>query len=253
MKKNIINDYVYNYLGTTELSVKYGIHRVTIQRILKRNDVKLRKKTSGIKVNNYYFHKYTKESCYWAGFILADGYIRTKNRFTLEIKLQKQDVNHLKKFKENINYEGRVIEKENYYIISISSPQIIKDLNENFEIYNKKSLTCHISEKIPKKFLKDFIRGYFDGDGSITYTTTDTISFLGTEKTINFIRNYFYKKIKLRLRSKEMPNIIKHDNIFIIFYSGKSAFKCLRHLYHNSTTHLDRKYRKYYDISKKYM
>lgn len=253
MEKNIINDYVYNYLGTTELSVKYGVHRVTIQRILKRNNVKLRKKTSGIKVNNFYFNKYSKESCYWAGFILADGYIRTKNRFTLEIKLQKQDVNHLKKFKENINYEGRIIERENYYSITISSPQIINDLNKNFEIYNKKSLTCYISNKIPKKYLKDYIRGYFDGDGCITYCRIDTINFFGTKRTVDYIRNYFYNVINLRLRSKDMPNIISSGNIFVINYSGKSAFKCLKHLYHNSTTYLDRKYRKYCDILKKYV
>ena len=252
MKDLIINDYVNNYLGTQELAYKYKLHRATIQRYLIKKGIKLRKRTSRIRVNNFYFSKYNKENCYWAGFILADGYIRTNKRFTLEIKLQKQDVNHLHKFKKAIEYEGKIIERKEYYSITISSPQIIKDLQNNFEIYNKKSLTCGISNKIPKKYLKDFIRGYFDGDGSITFTTTDTISFLGTEKTVDFIRKYFFDIVKIKLRSKNMPNITHNQNIYAIFYSGKSAFKCIDYLYNKSIVYLDRKYNKYNCLIEKY-
>lgn len=249
----MINDYIYNYLGTMELALKYNVSRTTIQRYLINGGVKLRKRTPKIRVNHFFFSEYNENSCYWAGFILADGYIRTKNRFTLEIKLQKRDVNHLKKFKEAINYKGRVIERETYYSITISSPQIIEDLQNNFEIKNKKSLTCYISNKIPQKFLKDYIRGYFDGDGCITYTSTDTINFVGTEKTVDFIRNYFHDDVNIKLRSKEIPNIIKNDNVFTIIYSGKSAFKCLNHLYNQSSWFLDRKYEKYIGLVKKYI
>jgi len=252
MREEIINDYVNNYLGTMVLAAKYNVSRMTIQRYLKAANVKLRKNTAKIKVNHFYFSKYNKENSYWAGFILADGYIRTNKRFTLEIKLQKQDVNHLHKFKKSIMFEGKIVERETYFNISISSPQLIKDLNENFGIYNKKSLTCTIIDKIPKKFLKDFIRGYFDGDGCISYTTIDTISFVGTEKTVDFIRNYFHCEVKIKLRSKEMPNMIKNGNIFVINYSGISAFKCLRHMYKNSTQYLDRKYLKYSGLIEKY-
>jgi DNA-binding transcriptional regulator WhiA len=253
MKENIINDYVNNYLGTMEIAHKYNIHRSTVQKYLINGGIKLRKKTPEIRVNHFYFSKYTEENCYWAGFILADGYIRQKNRFTLEIKLQKGDVDHLYKFKKSIEYDGRVIERETYYSITISSQQLIKDLAQNFDIFNKKSLTCCISDKIPQKFLREYIRGYFDGDGCISYTTMDTISFLGTEKTINFIRNYFYEIVDVRLKSKDMPNIILHGNIFTIYYYGKPAFKCLNHLYKNSKMFLDRKYIKYYNLIKKYI
>ena len=252
MKEEIIKDYVNNYLGTIELAHKYNVNRITIQRYLIAAGIKLRRITPKTKVNHYYFSNYNKENCYWAGFILADGYIRTNKRFTLEIKLQKQDVNHLHKIKKCMEYEGRVIEKETYFNISISSSQIVQDLNNNFGIYNKKSLTCTIIDKIPKIYLKDFIRGYFDGDGCITYTTIDTISFLGTEQTVDFIRNYFYDVADVRLRSKKVPDITHTKNICVIFYSGKSAFKCLHHMYENTTEFLDRKYEKYCCLIEKY-
>lgn len=251
MKEDVVNDYVKNYLGTMELSQKYGVSRTTIQRYLKKSNVKLRKKTPKLRVNHFYFSEYNVDSCYWAGFILADGYVRTNNRFTLEIKLQKGDVKHLEKFKKMIGYEGRIIEREKYFNITISSQQIIEDLKNNFNILNKKSLTCFITNKIPNKYLNDFIRGYFDGDGCITYTTTDTISFLGTKETVDFIRNYFFG-LGIKLRSKDMPQITKNGNICVINYSGISAFKCLNIIYNKSTIYLDRKYLKYFCLCDKY-
>lgn len=254
MKENIINDYVNNFISTTELSKKYNLNRVTIQRYLKSANIELRKKTPKTNVNHFYFSEYTENSCYWAGFILADGYIRTNKRFTLEITLQNQDVNHLYQFKKEINFDGRIILKELHSGIHISSSQIVGDLGKNFSIYNKKSLTCSIDENIPVEYLKDYIRGYFDGDGCITYTTTDTISFTGTEKTLDTIRKYFHDHvgIKLRRRSKEMPNITVVGNICVIFYSGKTAYKCLDHMYNKSTHYLDRKYNKYLALIEKY-
>lgn len=133
----------------------------------------------------------------------------------------------------------------------ISSTQLINDLEQNFEIKNKKSLTCEISNKIPKKYIKDYIRGYFDGDGSITFTSTDTINFLGTKKTVSFIRDYFFH-IGLKLRSKDMPDICTNKNIFMINYSGVSAYKCLFNLYENCNEFLDRKMLLYKKIKNKY-
>ena len=61
MKNLIINDYVNNYLGTQELARKYNLHRTTIQKYLKSENVELRKRTSRIKVNNFYFSKYNRQ------------------------------------------------------------------------------------------------------------------------------------------------------------------------------------------------
>jgi intein-encoded DNA endonuclease-like protein len=256
MEKNIenliIEDYLNGFLSNFDLSIKYNLHRGTIQRILKKNNIVLRKRTPKIRVNHLFFNQYNELSCYWAGFILADGYIRNKNRNTLHIKLTSNDVGHLYKFKSDVGYEGNVVNKNGICYIDISSSQIINDLLNNFEITTKKSLNCFISEKIPQKYLNHFIRGYFDGDGSITYTTTDTINFVGTSNTMNFIRNYFYGQCGIKLRSKDIPDIIKNNNIFSIYYSGISAFRCLNVMYDDSNIFLDRKYLKYLDIFRKF-
>lgn len=242
----IINDYTINYLSNSKLAIKYNLHRGTIQRILIENNIKLRKKTPNINVNHHYFSKYNDDNCYWAGFILADGHIRSNRRNTLIIKLKISDSPHLEKFKTAINFGGRIIKKTTYCSITISSPQIIKDLENNFDIKTKKSLTCYISDNIPLMYLKHYIRGYFDGDGSISKKTMN-INFLGTYKTVNFIRNYFFDYCKIKLRSKNLPDVSKNKNIHVISYSGKTAYKCLNHLYEKSKYYLDRKYLLYYN------
>lgn len=240
---SIVKDYVVSKLSNSEISNKYNIHRSTVQRILKRANIVLSKRVLVTKVNHNFFTDYNSKSCYWAGFILADGYIRP-NRPSLEIKLQKKDVEHLNKFKADIGFEGKVTERDKYYDISISSTQIVSDLYINFDITNKKSLTCSISDKIPSLFLKDFIRGYFDGDGCITFTTTNTINILGTFQTLDRIRTFFFEE-GVTLRSKDKPNIIHTGNIYQINYSGKSANKCLNILYSDADTFLDRKFNLY--------
>lgn len=252
IKDQIKNDYLNNFLSNAELSKKYKLHRVSIRRILKSEKVKLRKRTPGTKVNHFFFSSYSRESCYWAGFLLADGYIRTNKRFTIELKLQKRDYTHLQKMKKSLNFEGRIIEKETYCNVSISSSQLVCDLLNKFEIGTKKSLTCYISDKIPKKYLCDFIRGYFDGDGSISFTSTDAISILGTKRTISFIREYFFNYCKIKLRSKDKPVISKLTNIYAISYSGISAFKCAHKLYEKAVLYLDRKQLLYLDMKEKY-
>lgn len=252
MESEIIYDYLYNYIGTMELSKKYNIHRWKIQKILKENNIKLRKKTPNYKINHHYFSKFTDDSCYWAGFILADGYIRNNNRNTLILKLQKDDSSHLNKFKLFTNYDGDVKIKDNYCIISVSSDKIVNDLCENFDITNNKSLTCYISDKIPLEFINSYIRGYFDGDGSITYTTTHTISFTGTYETVDYIRNYFNQHVGIKLKSKDMPDITKNGNVYVIFYSGKSAYNCLTHIYEDANIYLERKYKKYINLKYNY-
>lgn len=250
----IKDDYVLSFMSNAALAEKYGVHRKTIKECLKSQGIPLRKRTPKTLVNHLFFSEYNAESCYWAGFILADGYIRNNKRFSLEIKLQKQDVGHLNKFSNSIGFSGLIKERSNYFSITISSSQLIFDLADKFEIYNKKSLTCHISSKIPNGYLKDYIRGYFDGDGCITHTSIEAINFTGTDATLNFIRDYFYNTCNIKLRTKDKPDIVRTHTkkVGTIHYSGMSAFRCLHHMYNGTTAFLERKYRKYMDLMSKY-
>lgn len=245
IKELIVEDYVVNHLSNSEICNKYQVNRIFVQRVLKSKGVSLDKKRSRIKVDHGFFNDYNKYSCYWAGFILADGYVLDEKRNALCIKLAKRDIGHLEKFKECIKFEGRIEENEFFCRITISSKKIIQDLSEKFGIESRKTFKCYIDEKIPNEYMDHFIRGYLDGDGTLTKTSCETLGFIGTERTLESIRSFFYES-NVRLRTKEKPDITKNksENIFNLTYSGKSAIRSCEIIYNRSESiiRLDRKF-----------
>ena len=114
----------------------------------------------------------TEEKAYWLGFLYADGYISNENSF--ELSVQDKDSNHILKFK-NFLKSNHIIQSKNTTMngktfkqkrISIKDSQIAKDLRKHGCISNK-SFTISFPELNSLDLYKSFIRGFFDGDGSI--------------------------------------------------------------------------------------
>lgn len=254
-----------NGSGTVEIARLVNRHRGVIQQILLRNNVKLRK-TSPYK-NKYnvkYFDRYTPENCYWAGFILADGCIRT-DRDAVEIHLQEGDKGHLLKFAKEISFTGNLIpdKSSNAYTIAIAGKWFPKYLKDLFSIEGRKSLTAVFPSQLPKEYWSQFIRGYFDGDGCISYIEQSngrlipTISFIGTSYFLDILRVYFYD-IGVDLKSKNIyAPIVSHEvsnGIGTISYSGVNAIKILNNLYQDCDDmyRLDRKFSRYSEFIQGY-
>jgi hypothetical protein len=133
--------------------------------------------------NRSYFHRVTDESAYWAGFIAADGNI-TPN-ISLNIKLAILDYDHLEKFRKCVKYDSPVkiqrvpvvtmIDKKfvtlgemrNVGFLSLCSQEIVRDLDEIYNITPKKSLTLVPPRLECIRHRLSFIVGLIDGDGCI--------------------------------------------------------------------------------------
>ena len=233
-------------IGTTAIAKTLHLHRSTIQKWLKKSSIKLRKRTPSHHYNIHFFSTYTKESCYWAGFIMADGCVR---RTCLHIKLANKDRGHLQKFLDCIsaNYQ---IKGKSYSTIDISGPWFLSDMKDKFGIVPRKTFIAKYPI-IPKKYHKDFIRGVMDGDGCITYTTCPTLNFTGTKELLTEI-SYIFKSIGVKLKSgNEVPPIhISNKNIGQVHYSGKNAKIILDWLYRGTieSERLTRKYNRYKEL-----
>ena len=245
----IVKDYE-NGVYISELCEKYSLHRSTLQRILKKNKVKLHKNKSFIKCNKNFFSTYSEKSAYWTGFIMADGSIR-HDRNSLQITLALKDKTHLYKFMSAI--ECLEIDRVKIYkdkaSLTISIDEFKKDLLEKFNITSRKTYTAKISDKIPKKYLKDFLRGYMDGDGCVHLRSDNnilTLSFVGTIPLLTQIKNHFKDTVQIKLKSKNTtPPITNIKNgVGSIYYSGKNAIKILEYLYgnYNDNLQLTRKF-----------
>ena len=197
----------------------------------------------------------TEEKAYWLGFIFADGTISSsplrgdaKTQYQFELSLSSKDLNHLEKFAKFIEYKQPLYCDEIRCRLSLYSKHLWQVLNVN-GCTPQKSLTL----KFPKvelfksrDLIRHFIRGYFDGDGCLTWSnkehTRPEISVLGTDEMLYSIISY------LPLTTKPILKILHPDKQSITKYfgvSGEKAYEIASYLYNNSIISLQRKYNKY--------
>lgn len=119
---------------------------------------------------NYFDKIDTEEKAYFMGFFYADGY-NSKNGSSLVISLNIKDIDILYRFSNMILGEEHVSiydrgPKGKEAVFRINS----KDLCHRFSELgcpNCKTYTLEFPKWIDDDLLRHFVRGYFDGDGSI--------------------------------------------------------------------------------------
>jgi len=120
------------------------------------------------KVNDNYFKHWSHNMAYVLGFWWADGYMYEKNN-VFSITQHKNDKYILEDILKEMDSDASIRKHYwNNYCFRISSKEIVKDL-KLLGGHQKKSKTIDFPKGIPNEFLPDFIRGYFDGDGCITF------------------------------------------------------------------------------------
>lgn len=209
------------------LATIFDINVKSIYNILKDSKIKYRHGVRKYFPNEKVFENYNKKSCYWAGFIAADGCI-TKNN--IEICLKNEDIGHLEKFIDFIGAKYPINDrKDGTSRVSIGSQKMVKDLYNYFNIYANKTFTLSMP-KLPPNMIPHYIRGYFDGDGSI-YCRNSLICFditSGSKRQIDDIKNYF-------LDIDIECNVYKYKNKYSLRKSGKKSIKILNKLYSDAS------------------
>jgi hypothetical protein len=151
-------------------------------------------------VDKNFFKKIdNKNKAYVLGLIISDGCIY-KNAITFTSK----DIELVEILKRELKSEHKlatynVFDKRTnkYYLrnsLSIPSKEIINDLN-NLGVFSKKSFDCQMPN-IPEEYFWHFVRGIFDGDGTIFKATSNKegclyFSIIGSENLLTEIKNKF--------------------------------------------------------------
>lgn len=116
-------------------------------------------------INQDYFKTWSHNMAYVLGLWFADGCIYGNKMF--DITLHKKDKYILKKVAEELKYEGPLYDYVDRQAARINfSCKVIYEDIITLGGMERKSLALKFPE-VPKKYLPDFIRGYFDGDGSV--------------------------------------------------------------------------------------
>lgn len=117
-------------------------------------------------LNKKFFREWSSEMAYLLGYIYADG---SMDRKKYRIRISSVDKDQLETVRSLIDSNKPISSASNkngsWYNFNIQNKEIYADLRK-LGIFPNKSLTMRLPN-IPKAYKIDFIRGYFDGDGSI--------------------------------------------------------------------------------------
>ncbi|MAX51482.1 MAG: hypothetical protein CMH22_05840 [Methylophaga sp.] len=240
----------YNY---TELCKFFPITSASIGRMLKRNGYKTKSQSElqrKYKINEEFFDEIdTEEKAYVLGLLYADGYNNT-DRNSVKIVLKNSDRNILDRIKNLIQPSKKLYlyKNETSYgnsdicHLDITNKHISERLVElGCGKAKTHTLTFPTEDQVPKHLQRHFIRGYFDGDGSVSGNKQKQFSIVGT---INFLlplqeilmEELNFSKTKLDDRHN------KEDEIRSLRYCGiNQCIKFRDWLYEDSTIFLKRK------------
>lgn len=248
-KQYVSTEYVEKDKTLKELAKEFQVQPQSIRNLLRKMDIIItNKKIKDYPRNSKFFKEInTAEKAYWLGLFYADGSISSK---TNQIALGLKDKDHVKKFKVAIGavnnkitatYDDRFSKECILYTFTIRDKELHDDLIKFGCVPNKTHvLELHIPS-IPEKYKWDFVRGYFDGDGCISWSKKNNryyISWVGNQYLLEDIRLLCGKE-KISLNSN-----VKSKNIKEFRLSGqKDVLKILQKMYANASkeTSLDRK------------
>lgn len=199
--------------------------------------------------HNYFKEINSKDKAYFLGLLAADGCVYSKgNRDLINLTLHRQDKYMCDLFLTTIGLIGKESNKapkSECYIAQISSKAMVKDLAK-YNIIDNKTWKYSPVELREDLFLH-YLRGYFDGDGSISLDKNDnaTLSYCGNQQTMCFFKEYFSKNYDINLCLLEDRR--KYTNPFYTLSSKNipDAYALLKLLYHDKNIfYLKRKYEK---------
>jgi hypothetical protein len=254
-KKWLEKEYCIKRNKLEDIAEKIGVDRTTIFNWTKTFGLKRQKIVPEVansrkySVNEEYFNKIdTEEKAYWLGFIAADGCVQCrKSKTLLSVELAKKDEDHLIKLKNAIEYTGPLHQRKakngkgSSCCLQVSSMKMVPDLMRH-GIVERKSKILQPPFMINKEFYRHWIRGFFDGDGSISLCKDGRIKgefFSGSKNIIEFIvKEFFPLNIFLTLDIYTSKNCLGFHKSF----SGKYRINQLhKTMYDNATVYLDRK------------
>ena len=242
-----------NNLSRASIAEHFNIPEWKLKRIISKNGWASQ---APVLLNTEAFDEYTENSCYWAGFLAADGSVDAKGRIRLMLKYD--DILHLEKFKTYLQSTHAVSSNTDTYnrcSFEFTNREMCDTLDLNFNIVPEKSLVMKFPHFIRADMVRHFIRGYFDGDGSICESFSNKNSVTATLYTtfcsgsFDFI-NYIYTFINQELHTVGHLQDFGTGKKWQIKYNTNDSVKLLNYMYSNCSVYLDRKYALYERIVK---
>lgn len=170
--------YLIKEMSFGDISRRYNCSRAYILKLCKLYNIQIRNKSKARNlalknnklsfcyriINKSFFKIWTKEMAYVLGLFYADGHL---DKHLLHFSLSSKEKDFLKYIRRIFKSNHQILKRkgQKLYTLYIGNIEMVQDLIK-LGINPKKSLTIKFPN-IPNIYVSHFIRGYFDGDGSI--------------------------------------------------------------------------------------
>lgn len=194
----------------------------------------------------------TVNKAYFLGFLYADGNVHSRY-YQVKLKLQKKDKQILEDIKSAFGFQQNLLEslgdykRQDQSILVISNKVIHSDLIRH-GVRPNKTFKLSFPFWLDKELYSHFVRGYFDGDGCISYDKkrgATTMSICGTEHMCDDLKIVFREHLGIRSSVSTDRNIFR---VRVRRYKDVEAFQ--HWIYHEADLKLDRKYHKFLEINR---
>lgn len=216
----------------TVSSMNHKANKLGLKRLVQNNHL--------YNVNQDFFKRWSSEMAYILGFFFSDGNV-SSNKSNCGFHLHLKDRYILGAINKGMESDYPVKLYENSCALRFHNKVLCKDLI-SLGCIPRKSLKLKFPG-IPNKYLSHFIRGVFDGDGSIHFTNINSIkvSFISTKNFIEGLQVTLHEVLGLRCGP-----LGKHKKCWSCIYYGGDARKLCSWMYENcKDLYLKRKRERY--------
>lgn len=208
-------------------------------------------------LNHDFFKKWSPEMAYVLGFFAADGSMLQNNRGGYYIEFHITDQIILRHIRTVISSSHKITKRlprnlkhKILYRLQIGSKEWFEDLS-HLGFTQHKSNTLRFPD-VPKEYIADFVRGYFDGDGCVYFKKLKyadrryprfVLLSLFTSGSSGFLASLWEL---LRKQGIKGGSLKKKASGFELVFSHKDSVALYRLMYHTipiTGLYLPRKYR----------
>ena len=175
-KDKIVEKYFECDMRIVDMAKFFKVTVRTVPALLKERGINTARKNR-YTLNEHYFDKVdTERKAYWLGYLFADGFVGDENFNNIVFSQKQSDGYIVKEFAKDIEFTGKTrLSKrtggfengEKSVILNFSSRTMTKALGK-LKMYTCKSMTMEELPPIKSDLMRHFVRGYFDGDGSVS-------------------------------------------------------------------------------------
>lgn len=202
-------------------------------------------------INEDYFNQPMNiRQAYILGLVLSDAHINYE-RGQFQYVCKKDDIELIEfiksEFQSTHPIKEYTVKGRPYVRYSISNKILVRSLIEKFDLpHRNKSHNNLRLPKIDESFMNHFLRGLFDGDGSIWKGIKDTTfrcNFCGGYNLMKEIQEFFKTRLGVNFYFRFRYSNKNKNSCSITANGNRNVSKIFSYLYQNSQSHLDRKYK----------